>query len=323
MKNRWRILVLGTISLTQLAVSPAPKSPHRIAIVIEGQTKRIQPQEQGLSDGLAELGYVDGKQVVLDRLQGDEYKRIHSMLASYVQTQRPDLIVTLGTTETSAAKGLTQKIPIVFLPAGDPVSSGFVQSLAKPATNLTGLTFYTSFENIGKQLEVFKDVVKPLRRVIALLDESDPTSGERLKKIKAIAPRLGIELTERFVRSVVELAPLRKGTKTVGLFSVCSGLFKDLDALASVARKHRLPLFGCNAFQVAEQKVLLSYAPDLYLLGYRGAWFVDQILKGAKPQTLPVETPAKFDLVINQRTAAEIGLTIAPHVLMLADRVFE
>jgi putative ABC transport system substrate-binding protein len=93
--------------------------------------------------------------------------------------------------------------------------------------------------------------------------------------------------------------------------------------LAAVATKHRLPLFGCNAFQVAEQKVLLSYAPDLYSLGYRGAWFVDQILKGAKPQTLPVETPAKFDLAINLRTAAEIGLTIAPQVLMLADRVFE
>lgn len=323
MKNRWRILVLGTISLTQLALSPAPKSPHRIAIVMEGYTKRIQPQEQGLSDGLAELGYVNAKHIVFERLQGEGYKQIHSMLVSYVPRQKPDLIVTLGTTETSAAKEVTHTIPIVFLPASDPVNSGFVQSLAKPATNLTGLTFYTSFENVGKQLEVFKDVVMPLRRVMALLDGSDPTSGERLKKIKAIAPRLGIELTERFVRSFAELASLRKGTTTVGLFSVCSGLFKDLEALASVARKHRLPLFGCNAFQVAEQRVLLSYAPDLYSLGYRGAWFVDQILRGAKPQTLPVETPAKFDLVINLRTAAAIGLTIAPQVLMLADRVFE
>jgi putative ABC transport system substrate-binding protein len=323
MKNRWRILLLGTISLTQLAISPAPKSPHRIAIVMEGHTKRIQPQEQGLSDGLAELGYVDGKHVVLERLQGEGYEQIHSMLVSYVPRQKPDLIVTLGTTETSATKEVTHKIPIVFLPASDPVNSGFVQSLAKPATNLTGLTFYTSYENVGKQLEVFKDVVGPLRRVMALLDGSDPTSGERLRKIKAVAPRLGIEVTERFVRSTGELASLSKGTKTVGLFSVCSGLFKDLEAVASFATKHRLPLFGCNSFQVAEQKVLLSYAPDLYSLGYRGAWFVDQILKGAKPQTLPVETPAKFDLAINQRTAAAIGLTIAPQVLMLADRVFD
>ena len=190
MRNRWRILLLGTISLTQLAISPAPKSPYRIVIVMEGHTKRIQPQEKGLNDGLAELGYVDGKHVVLEKLQGDEYTQIHSMLASYVQRQKPDLIVTLGTTETFAAKEVTHKIPIVFLPASDPVNSRFVQSLGKPASNLTGLTFYTSFENIGKQLEVFKDVVKPLRRVIALLDESDPTSGERLKKIKAVvSPR--------------------------------------------------------------------------------------------------------------------------------------
>jgi putative tryptophan/tyrosine transport system substrate-binding protein len=323
MKNHWRILVLGAISLTQLATSPAPNSPQRIAIVIQGHTNRIQPQEKGLSDGLAELGYVNGKHVVLERLHGDEHNRTHSMLASYVQRQKPDLIVTLGTTETSAAKEVTHKVPIVFLPATDPVNSGFVQSLAKPATNLTGLTFYTSYENVGKQLEVFKDVIGPLRQVVALLDRSDPTSGEKLKKIKALAPRLGIDLTERFVRSVVELTSLRKETKTVGLFSVCSGLFNDLEALASFATKHRLPLFGCNSFQVAEQKVLLSYAPDLYSLGYRGAWFVDQILKGAKPQTLPVETPAKFDLAINQRTAAAIGLTIRPQVLMLADRVFE
>ena len=107
-----------------------------------------------------------------------------------------------------------------------------------------------------------------------------------------------------------------------GVYVFCSGLFKDAEGLAAAATKRKLPLFGCNAFQVAEQSVLLSYAPDLYSLGYRGAWFVDRIFKGAKPQDLPVETPRKFDLVINNKVASEIGLKIAPEMLMLADRVF-
>ena len=91
---------------------------------------------------------------------------------------------------------------------------------------------------------------------------------------------------------------------SAGVFVFCSGLFKDVEGLAAAATKRKLPLFGCNAFQVAEQNVLLSYAPDLYSLGYRGAWFVDRILKGAKPQDLPVETPRKFELVINNKVAA-------------------
>jgi putative ABC transport system substrate-binding protein len=92
--------------------------------------------------------------------------------------------------------------------------------------------------------------------------------------------------------------------------------------MAAAAMKHKLPLFGCNAFQVAEQNVLLSYAPDLYSLGYRGSWFVDRIFKGAKPGDLPVETPRRFELVINGKVASETGLKISPEMLMLADRVF-
>ena len=119
-----------------------------------------------------------------------------------------------------------------------------------------------------------------------------------------------------------KIASLANPGMSAGVFVYCSGLFKDVEGLAAAATKRKLPLFGCNAFQVAEQNVLLSYAPDLYSLGYRGAWFVDRILKGAKPQDLPVETPRKFELVINNKTAVDIGLKIPPEMLMLADRVF-
>jgi putative tryptophan/tyrosine transport system substrate-binding protein len=125
--------------------------------------------------------------------------------------------------------------------------------------------------------------------------------------------------TEEAARKILSLSyPATSG----GIFVFCSGLFKSLEELARVATKQKLPLFGCNAFQVAEQNVLISYAPDLYSLGYRGAWFVDRIFKGTKPQDLPVETPRRFELVVNNKIAGEIGLKIPPGMLMLADRVF-
>jgi putative ABC transport system substrate-binding protein len=149
---------------------------------------------------------------------------------------------------------------------------------------------------------------------------------ESWKRLAVVASWLGIQLIEWPVMSTVEasykIASLPNPAMNAGVFVFCSGLFKDAEDLAAAATKRKLPLFGCNAFQVAEQSVLLSYAPDLYSLGYRGAWFVDRIFKGAKPQDLPVETPRKFELVINNRIAGEIGLSISPGILMLADRVF-
>jgi len=238
------------------------------------------------------------------------------------------VLVTLGTTETNVAKEIAASIPMVFLPAADPVKSGFVRSLASPGTNLTGLTFFTDNENLGKQLEVFKQVVPSLDKVGMLFDSrlKSPALSESWKRLVVVASWLGIHLTQMPVASAAEasskIASLPNPAMSGGVFVFCSGLFKDAEGLAAAATKRKLPLFGCNAFQVAEQNVLLSYAPDLYSLGYRGAWFVDRIFKGAKPQDLPVETPRRFELVINNRVASEIGLKIAPEMLMLADRVF-
>lgn len=318
-------------AFTGLGIGPIKQSEiRRVAIVMEGRMTRIQPQVNGLRDGLEELKYIEGKNLVLNLLQEETPERLRSRLKSEIQQYKVDVIVTLGTAETAIAREATPKIPIVFLPATDPVQSGFVRSLASPGTNLTGLTFFTDSEsNIGKQLEVFSEVVPSLRRVLALTDgrEDSRMRSQRQKRLSAVASRLGIELTEQPVMSASELtvgiAALPKESLKAGVFVVCSGLFRDLEGVASAAVRHRLPLFGCNAAQVAEQKVLLTYAPDLYSMGNRGAWFVDRILKGAKPESLAVETPTRFDLVINRKTAAEIGLKIPRAVLMLADRVFE
>lgn len=324
-----RIFFLVLAAMIGLGMGPAKKPGLlHVVIVMEGRNIRLQPQINGLRDGLEELKYAQGENLIWQRIDGRTSEELRANLESLLQRQPVDVLVTLGTTETNVAKDVAPKIPMVFLPAADPVKSGFVRSLASPGTNLTGLTFFTGNENVGKQLEVFKQVVPSLNGVGVLFDARLKSSAfaESWKRLVVVASWLGIHLTEVPLMSAAEVSKkivsLPSPANSSGLFVLCSGLFKDAGEIAAAAIKRKLPLFGCNAFQVAEQNVLLSYAPDLYSLGYRGAWFVDRILKGAKPQDLPVETPRKFELVINNKVAGEIGLKIAPEMLMLADRVF-
>lgn len=323
------LLFLVVVATVGLGTGPAQKAGLLyVVVVMEGYNIRLQPQINGLRDGLEELKYVEGENLKWQRIEGGTSEELRTNLKSVVERQRMDVLVTLGTTETNLAKEVAPSIPTVFLPAADPVKSGFVRSLPSPGTNLTGLTFFTDNENLGKQLEVFKQVVPSLDKVGVLFDSrlKSPALSENWKRLAIVGSWLGIRLIELPVTSSAEasrkIASFPNQTMSSGVFVFCSGLFKDVEGIASAATKRKLPLFGCNAFQVAEQNVLLSYAPDLYSLGYRGAWFVDRIFKGAKPQDLPVETPRKFELAINSKVASEIGLKISPEMLMLADRVF-
>jgi len=328
-KTNWRLFILALAGMIGLGMGPVQKpSILRVVMVMEGRNIRLQPQINGLRDGLEELNYIEGENLNLRQVDGSTNEELRANLKSQLQIRRSDIIVPLGTSETAIAREVAPDIPMVFLPAADPVNSGFVHSLASPGTNLTGLTFFTGSENLGKQLEVFKQVVPSLDKVGILVDGrlQSAVLTESWKRLAVVASWLGIRLIELPVTSTAEasrkIASLPNLTRNTGVFVFCSGLFKDAEDLSTAATKRKLPLFGCNAFQVAEQNVLLSYAPDLYSLGYRGAWFVDRIFKGAKPQDLPVETPRKFELVINNKIAGEIGLKISPGILMLADRVF-
>ncbi len=328
-KRVCRTLYLAMTAMLGLGIGP-PQKPAalHVVVIMEGSNIQLQPQMNGLRDGLEELKYIEGENLNWRRIDGETSEELRGNLQALLQRQRADVLVPLGTTETNIAKDIAPKIPIVFLPAADPVKSGFVRSLASPGTNLTGLTFFTGSENLGKQLEVFKQVVPSLDKVKVLFDSRLKSSafGESWKRLAVVASWLGIHLTATPVMSAAEtsskIVSLPDSVTNTGIFILCSGLFKDVGDLAAAATKRKLPLFGCNGFQVAEQGVLLSYAPDLYSLGYRGAWFVDRIFKGATPQELPVETPRKFELAINHKVAAQIGLRISPDMLMLADRVF-
>jgi putative tryptophan/tyrosine transport system substrate-binding protein len=326
MKMRWLLLILLAPLLSGAVAVHKPPRIYHVVIIVAGASGLVPPQIKGLRDGLQEAGYIEGKNIVLDLLQEENYNKLPGIIRDYSQ-QNIDAIIATTETEAAIAKGVTQKIPIIFMPAGFPVQLGLVKSMASSGTNLTGLTIYTDPEEIGKQLEVFKEVVATLRQVIVLFDgrKENPRTDMSLAVLRKVAPRLGIKLIEKPVKSLPEaeqaVSSLPKETM-IGVFPLCGGLFRRLQTLGSIGRQRKLPLFGCSIRQVADDEALVTYSPDLYYIGYRGAWYVDRVLKGARPQDLPVETPTKFELVINRKTAKEIGITISPEMLILADRVF-
>jgi putative ABC transport system substrate-binding protein len=302
---------------------------YRVAVVRHGPPVGGQPQINGLRAGLEELRYNEGENLLLNFISEENLPLLRDRLRAQLRRGDVDLIIALGTVETAVAKEVAGSAPIVFLPATDPVQAGFVSSLATPRSNLTGLTYFIDSESVGKQLEVFKQIVPALRHVIALTDgRPDGGMNDQLRaRLKLGAVRLRLELSELPATSTVaastDILSVSKTAVGTGIFVVCTGLFRTLSSLVVAAVKLRAPLFGCSAAQVAEQRVLMTYAPDLYAIGYRGAWYVDRLLKGAAPQNLAVETPRKFDLVINRSAAQEIGLKLPPEMLMLADRVFD
>jgi putative ABC transport system substrate-binding protein len=201
--------------------------------------------------------------------------------------------------------------------------------VARPETNLTGLTSSPDVEFTSKQFEVFKETIPTLKRVAVLYNAraENPAHATRLATLQKTAPSLGVKVAAKPIKSAADveqaLSSISRDT-TDGLFIICAsvfdGVFKDM---AEKAIQKRLALFGCNSMHVIEYGALAAYDTDRYRLGHRGAWYVDRILKGSKPQDLPVEAPTKFELIINLKTAKQIGLTIPPNVLVRADRVIK
>jgi len=282
---------------------------------------------RGLRDGLKEFGYVEGKNLFLDT-PGNKTADDLSTVAKAYKEKRVHVIVTVGGTSTGIAKDVNQEIPIVFLNVTDPVRLGFVKSLARPGTSLTGLTGYPDHELQGKRLEIFKELVPTLRRVVVLYNAraDAPHHTMALGVVQKTAPNLGLKVTAKPVKSASEIEPALASVSrenSDGIFMICSSLFRDFKKIANIAGEKRLPLMGCFAERVAEHGSLAEYDTDRYHMGRRGAWYVDKILKGAKPADLPVEQPMKFELVINLKTAKALGLNISPEVLMWADEVIE
>jgi putative ABC transport system substrate-binding protein len=316
-------LVLGAVLLASTFPAQAQQSKvHRVGVLMLIRPDR--PQLQGLRDGLRDAGYIEGLNLTLEMPALRTAEELRALAKEYVK-QKVNILVTTGNFETKITKETTQEIPIVFMPTSDPITAGFVKSFPRPGSNLTGLALIRDVDSYGKQLEVFKEAIPSLGKVAVLYDarSENPIPRKGMDQLKKVASHLAIDLDERPVGEIREaekvVSSLSKN-RVDGVFLVCSSLFADLETMVALAIEKKLPLFSCSWTQ---EGGLISLSLDLYQVGRRAAWYVDQILKGAKPQELPVEVPLKYELVINLKTARAIGIKIPPEVLQRADKVIK
>jgi putative ABC transport system substrate-binding protein len=276
----------------------------------------------GLRDGLLELGYREDVDFVLGVrfTQGD----ISALPAAARQLVEygVDLLFTSEDEPTKAAQQATTQIPIVFASVTDPVGRGLIQSFARPGSNITGVTDL-SLALAPKRLEVFRDLVPGLKRVLFPYDVHHPHSVAWVQAYREAARHLGIELVERAVRTTVEardaLLQVSKG-EIDGILQFPSPSLNIPGYILEVSVQRNIPTMFTGLFWV-ERGALASYGPDLHETGRQAARLVDKILKGAKPADLPVEVNSKIEFAINLKVAKDLGLTIAPEVLFRADRV--
>jgi putative ABC transport system substrate-binding protein len=277
-----------------------------------------------LRQGLRELGYVEGKNIVIERRFAEGKLDRLPTLAADLARLKVDVIVTAGPLPTRAAKEATSTIPIVMAQDPDPVGNGFVASLARPGGNITGLA--TLFpEMSGKRLELLKEIIPDLSRVAVFGTSTYPGNAQALKESELAAKAFGVKLQHLDVLDPkgIETAfrAASKGRADAGLWLVAGGVAGGhRTRILELAEKSRLPvIYGSRG--IVEAGGLMTYGVSLTDLSRRAATYVDKILKGAKPADLPVEQPTKFELVINLKTAKQIGVTIPSHVLARADRV--
>jgi putative ABC transport system substrate-binding protein len=271
---------------------------------------------------LRELGYVEGKNIVIEYRYADgKLERLPELAAELIGL-KVDIIVVGGTSATSAAKQATGKIPIVVGSAGDLVGAGLVASLARPGGNVTGSTGIAP-DLSGKRLELLREIVSKASPV-AVLFYPNPGSWDQVRATETAAHGLGVKLQSIQVRDPNEFenayATMGKQQANAVIIILTSFTNNHRKQLVNLAIKNRLPSV-CEQSEWINDGCLISYGPDGLYPFRRAATYVDKILKGAKPAHLPVEQPTKFELVINLKAAKQIGLTIPPNVLARADRV--
>jgi putative ABC transport system substrate-binding protein len=275
--------------------------------------------------GLHDLGYVEGRDFVMEYRWGEGHADRLPELAADLVRARVDVIVTGGTPATMAAKHATQTIPIVFRVAGQVVEKGIVQTLARPGGNVTGLTFQAAY---SKVLQLLKEVVPTISRVVFLYDPT-PLPGDSLeatlKSMHSGAAALKVVLQPVAVSDPNGIAQAFSefGRGTNGLvIATATVLLSSADKIARLALQRRLPAGG-HGRAFADAGCLMSYGENLAEMDRRAAAYVDKILRGARPGDLPIEQPTTLELVINLKTAKALGLTIPPSVLGRADEVIE
>jgi putative tryptophan/tyrosine transport system substrate-binding protein len=317
----WLLVFLLLVSVLPAEAQQPTKIP-KIGYLTGASPSAMTSRIEAFRQGLRELGYVERKNIIVEYRYAEGQPDRLPVLADELVRLKPDVIVTGGPSATRPVKAATSTIPVVMAQDSDPVGNGFVVSLARPGGNVTGLSVLSP-ELSGKRLEILKEVVPKLTR-LAVLSGTDPGTQQELKEIRLAARSLSIQIQQldiegsKDVESAFQTARRDRADAVLLLVTVVAT--SQRKQFADSAVKNRLPVIYFRR-EFVEDGGLMSYGVSFPDMDRRSAYFVDKILKGAKPADLPIEQPTKFALVINLKAAKQIGLTIPPNVLARADRV--
>jgi len=326
-KRRIFAMALCTV-LFALCVSAHAQQPTkipRIGLLFTATPSAAAARIEAFRQGLRELGYVEGKNILIEQRYAEGQLNHMNELAAELVRLKVDVIVTIGPAATRPAKEATHAIPIVMGVDDDPVGNGFVASLARPGRNITGLASLAP-EIGGKQLELLKEIVPRLSRVAVLGTSTQPGNAQSLREAEVAAGALAVKLQYLDVLSPKDIEPVFRtasnGRAEAVLVLRASIFFSHRKQIVDLAAKRQLPAMYYTT-EYVEEGGLMTYGVSITDLFRRAATYVDKILKGAKPAELPIEQPTKFELVVNLKTAKRIGLTIPPNVLARADKVIK
>jgi putative ABC transport system substrate-binding protein len=319
---------LAALALIVQSVSAEAQSTgkiHRIGWLASGSSAASLRFFEAFKDGLREAGWIEGQNITIDSRYAEGKSDRYPALAAELVQLKVDVIATVTTPAGLAAKNATSVIPIVMMNVAQPVELGLIASFGRPGGNVTGIS-WPDLEIFGKEIALLKELVPNVRLVAILSNPTNPAHGFVIKKVKAAAGSLGLELRLVEASKLEQLdgafAAMVK-ERADAVLVVADGLFGlHRKRLAELAARNRLPAtYGLS--ENVEAGGLMSYGPNRLAAYRRGAFLVDKILRGAKPADLPVEQPTKYDLVINLMTAKALGLTIPPSVLLRADQVIQ
>ena len=305
-----------------LAWAQQPTKIARVGFLGPTSASPAASRLNGLKAGLAELGYVEGKNLVIEyRWAGGQYDRLPDLAVELVRS-RVDVLVTQGTAAANAAKRASPTVPIVMAIAVDAVATGVIESLARPGGNVTGLTFFGP-ELYTKRLELLKQAMPRLARLAMVFNPTNPSFQTWFTEADSAAKAMKVELTRVEIRKIeeFEIAFEEMVRRRVAAFAITDDAFfnANLPRIADLAARKRLLSAGNREF--AEAGGVVGYGHDSVALFHRAAFFVDKILKGARPADLPVERPTKFELIVNLWSARALGVTIPQALIGRADEV--
>jgi putative tryptophan/tyrosine transport system substrate-binding protein len=319
-KSPFWLLTIALLATFSVAAAQQPTKVPRIGYLAAALGSS---RHEAFRQGLRELGYVEGKNIVIEWRDAEGKVDRLPALAAELMRLKVDVIVTNGGAPTRAAKEATATIPIVMTQDSDPVAIGFVASLARPGGNITGLATLNP-ELSGKRLELLKEIVPKLSRVAVLGTSTAPGSAQMLREVELAGGAFGVKLqyldvlSPKYIETAFREASKGRADGVLAMGGVV--LSSHRTQVVELAVKSRLPAIYYRS-EFVEDGGLVSYAVNLNDLARRAAVYVDKILKGVKPGDLPIEQPKKFELIINLKAAKQIGLTIPPNVLARADRV--